>query len=416
MESLFVLSCLMVTPLTSIDDNATGDAAPFSALGVNAALCSVLESKIGITQCAPVQEKVIPLLLTRKNLIFTSETGTGKTLAYLLPLLSHILSKPLPPKSNIRLLTLAPTFELASQIKKNIALLMPEAKHALLIGSAPLKRQMETLKEKPVSVTGTPARILELIQLKKLKFAPDCALVLDEVDRLFSPELRDTVRDVVESCHSGESSAMQVVACSATINESAKKILTGWIGDTAFAQMPIQNILQDNIEHHALFSESREKLDTLRKYLAASQPKKALIFTSRLVDVEKIASFLRSKKYACAALHSKTEKTARKTAMDGFISGKYSILVTSDLASRGLDILNISHVIQLDLPQDADFFVHRAGRTGRLNAGLKKFDKNGINIVIGDEREMRRYAQLEKQLGIKVFPKELRGGAVESAG
>ena len=171
--------------------------------------------------------------------------------------------------------------------------------------------------------------------------------------------------------------------------------------------MPPEDVLRKRITHWAIYAENRDKIDTLRKFLAAENPTKALIFTSRADQVENIYNKLTYKKVVCAALHAKTDKQKRKAAIDRFRSGKEKILITSDLAARGLDIPEISHIIQMDFPQDEDFFIHRSGRTARA-------EKTGINVVIGDEWEMRHFAQLEKKLGITVYPKEVRDGKVTS--
>ena len=128
-----------------------------------------------------------------------------------------------------------------------------------------------------------------------------------------------------------------------------------------------------------------------------------LVFTSRADQVENIAQKLQYKKVDCMALHAKTDKKERKAAIDRFRNGKCRILITSDLASRGLDIPGITHIVQMDLPSNEDFFVHRSGRTARAG-------KSGINVVIGDEYEMRKYAALEKKFGLKVYPKMLYKG------
>ena len=161
----------------------------------------------------------------------------------------------------------------------------------------------------------------------------------------------------------------------------------------------IRNVF-GHITHYAIFAESRDKISTLKSLLLAENPEKALIFTSRADQVENIASKLQFKKIQCLSLHAKTDKKARKAAIDNFRNGKCKYLVTSDLASRGLDIQNVTHIIQMDLPSNEDFFVHRSGRTARAG-------KTGINIVIGDEYEMRKYASIEKKFKLTVYPKML---------
>ena len=163
-------------------------------------------------------------------------------------------------------------------------------------------------------------------------------------------------------------------------------------------------LLSGELDHHHA-KEIREKIDFLRKFLAAEKPATALVFTSRSDQVENIYKKLTYKHIECAALYAKADKQERKSAIDRFRSGKCKLLITSDLGARGLDIPDITHIIQLDLPEDDDFFIHRAGRTARAG-------KKGINVVIGDEFEMQRYASLEKKLGLTVYPKQIRNGKV----
>lgn len=341
-----------------------------------------------------VQDKIIPLIAQNKNVLFQSETGTGKTYAYLLPLINRLEQE--EDKTKLRILICAPTFELASQIN-SAAKKITDRKTALLIGGAPIKRQIEILKEKPQIITGTAARLVELIRLKKLKTNDLYAIIFDECDRLVKKEaFEDT-----DALRQSVSKECQIIGCSATINKSSRIFFAG----TENVVMPQEDILTKNISHWAIYAENREKIDFLRKFIAAENPGKALIFTSRADQVENIYQKLTYKHVDCMALHAKADKQLRKSAIDKFRSGKCKILITSDLGARGLDIPNITHVIQMDLPDDEDFFVHRSGRTARAG-------KQGINVVIGDEYEMRKYAALEKKLGIIVYPKQLHNGKV----
>ncbi len=181
--------------------------------------------------------------------------------------------------------------------------------------------------------------------------------------------------------------------------------MKGLLDGAEFLETDEQEILRDRISHWAIFSESRSKNQTLVSFLAAAKPKKTLVFTGRSNEAEKVTSILQRKKIAAAALFSGMDKKDRKDAMERFRSGKAAVLVSSDLAARGLDIPGISHVIALDVSEDRDVYIHRAGRTGRAG-------KKGIMVSIGDEAEMRRLAALEKKLGIAVYPKELYGGKV----
>lgn len=355
--------------------------------------------QLSFTTPTKVQEQVIPAVSAKKNIVFQSETGTGKTFAYLLPLLQRIMennAETSPNERPVLVIICAPTFELASQIKQT-AMAVSDIKTALFIGGAPIKRQLETLKEKPQIVIGTPARLLELIRLKKLKTQHIFAIVFDEVDRLVKKELHDESRSLVLSMPEN----VQKIACTATVDSNTKKFFS----DCEQILLPAENVLTKNITHWAIYAENRDKIETLRKLIIAENPAKALVFTSRADQVENIYSKLKYKKIECTALHAKTDKQLRKAAIDRFKSGKIKILITSDLSARGLDIQNVTHIIQMDLPDDTDFFIHRAGRTARAG-------KKGINVLIGDEYEMRNYALLEKKLGITVYPKELRAGKV----
>lgn len=433
----------------------------FSDFGIGEEIIQRL-SAAGITSPTAVQQKIIPLVAEGKNLMFQSETGTGKTFAYLLPILQRLCDN--PKSSNpVRVLVASPTYELASQIKAQVRL-VSDVKCALCIGGAPISRQVEFLKEKPQIVIGGPARLLELIHLKKLKADAVETLVLDEADRLLSPELRNDTEGLLERLPR----RVQLIGNSATVSDYTRKVLqnardaidraseekapaesgkasgskdsAGKIstdmaangnkdagakdsGNTPadqnpadrkqaasaieFVTLPTEDVLRKRITHVAIFAERRDKIDTLRSFINAVKPKKLLVFTAKSDQIENIASKLRYRKLECEALSAKIGKQERKSAIDRFRSGKVTILVTTDLASRGLDIPDVTHVVQLDLPQTADFFIHRAGRTARAG-------KTGMNCVIGDAYEMQDFAKLEKKLGLKVYPKILYKGKLTS--
>lgn len=433
----------------------------FSDFGIGEEIIQRL-SAAGITSPTAVQQKIMPLVAEGKNLMFQSETGTGKTFAYLLPILQRLCDN--PKSSNpVRVLVASPTYELASQIKAQVRL-VSDVKCALCIGGAPISRQVELLKEKPQIVIGGPARLLELIHLKKLKADAVETLVLDEADRLLSPELRNDTEGLLERLPR----RVQLIGNSATVSDYTRKVLqnardaidraseekapaergkasgskdsAGKIstdmaangnkdagakdsGNTPadqnpadrkqaasaieFVTLPTEDVLKKRITHMAIFAERRDKIDTLRSFINAVKPKKLLVFTAKSDQIENIASKLRYRKLECEALSAKIGKQERKSAIDRFRSGKVTILVTTDLASRGLDIPDVTHVVQLDLPQTADFFIHRAGRTARAG-------KTGMNCVIGDAYEMQDFAKLEKKLGLKVYPKILYKGKLTS--
>lgn len=370
----------------------------FAAAGITDATLLARLAAVGITTPTAVQTQAMPVIASGVSVAFQSETGTGKTLAYLLPLVQQLHTAGAEGGSGVRLVIAAPTHELAAQIKTQVQL-VTDLKATLLIGSAPLKRQMDALKEKPAVVIGGAARLLELYHLKKLRLTGVHALVLDEVDRLLAPELRDDTTRLVRTLKN-----TQLIANSATVSKKGVALLGDLHGaalETLF--LPPEDVLKKRITHIALLAEQREKIDLLRRLLSAEHPMKALVFTSRLDQVANITAKLKYRNISCAGLHAKLDKQERKRIVDRFRSGACAVLITSDLASRGLDIPNITHIIQMDVPATDDFFVHRAGRTARAG-------RTGSNVVLGDAYELQRLAAMEKRLGIIVRPRMLYRG------
>lgn len=386
----------------------------FSNLGLDSLFDRIL-NELKIQEPTKVQESAIPEILslsTKKDnksklLIMESATGTGKTLAYLLPILEVIRNEDL---GNPLVLICLPTKELASQIKTHLDLVTSKfkkpLKSVLLLGEAPMKRQIERLKEKPFFVIGTVGRILELIHLKKLKTESLDFLVLDEVDRLFSKEMREETETLGKFLPEN----LMTIAVSATLNRNLEEKLIDFLEidreNLKEVRLPAEEILKKKITHWAFYAQRRDKIPLLRSILHVLNPEKALVFTGESGQVQNIVSQLLYKKIpGVAGINAKMDKFTKQEILRDYKKGKIKILVTSDLSARGLDIPDITHVIQMDIPQSQDFFIHRAGRTGRAG-------KTGMNILIGDRGEMFRLKNFEKNLGITIFPKMLYGGSV----
>jgi superfamily II DNA/RNA helicase len=371
----------------------------------------------GIRTPQEIQRRAIPPLRAGENLLFRAPTGTGKTFAYLLPLLERLFAgdgEPEGPRRGAgpRLLICAPTYELCSQIKAEADFLLRDwspgpgragPRAGLFIGSAALGRQIETLKkERPGVAVGNPGRLLQLERMGQLRLRGLGALVLDEGDRLVADELRGETEELVRLLPGERQSA----ACSATLSAKSRERLLPLLGSPcAVLEAGGEEVVRKFIEHWAFFCEGRRKITLLRSFLAAAKPKKALVFTGRGGDAGKVVSQLQYHHIPALALHGDLDKKARRAAAEAFRSGKVSILVSSDLAARGLDFPGLSHIVALDVPDNGEAYIHRAGRTGRAG-------KRGIMVSIGDEGEMRRLAALEKRLGITVYPKELHGGRI----
>lgn len=384
----------------------------FSDLSVHPLLVSHLAGR-AVTTPTKVQTQVIPIIASGSNVFFRSETGTGKTFCYLLPGITRYLNE--EDRSSPWMMVIAPTHELASQIKSEAGELTKaagiEGGAGLCIGGAPLKRQIELLKSKPAVIVGGPARLLELIRMKKLHASRIRMVVMDETDRMLAPEMRDLLSELLSVLPR----EAQYAACSATLGKYHSNLLASMLPknvdgserSVVSVNLPPEDVLKRQITHWAFYCEGRDKIENLRKFLVAENPGKALVFTSIVGQVEHIASRLHHMKVECAGLHAKLDKVGRKKAIDDFKAGRIKVLVTSDLASRGLDIPDITHVIQLDVNENEDFFIHRAGRTARAG-------KSGINAVFGDEVELRKLARVEKRLGIVIYPKVLWGGVVRA--
>ncbi|MDR3139804.1 MAG: DEAD/DEAH box helicase [Treponema sp.] len=391
------------------------EAKGFAELGIDPFFTARLGER-DIRVPTEIQKRVIPRLLAGENLIFRSATGTGKTFAYLLPLVQAFLSSPVTgeerpdggekPGAWPRVLVCAPTYELCSQIKHEADFLLSglaPLKAGLIIGSANMDRQIEGLKrDKPELIVGNPGRLLRIARMGKLKLGRIRALVLDEGDRLVSDELLEETRQLADALGQDRLS----LACSATMAPKSRERLLPLLGGRAGNEETADTeILRERICHWALYSEERRKIGILRSFIAAAGVKKALVFISRGDQVLNIVSQLQYHHISAAGLYRDMDKQKRKAALENFRAGRIGLLVSSDLAARGLDIPGISHVIALDTGEDPQAYQHRAGRTGRAG-------RQGIMVSIGDEEELRRLARLEKKLGITVYPKVLYGGQV----
>ena len=411
----------------------------FNELGVDTFLTEKLKER-SIVKPTAIQNLVIPALLAGKSVVFRSATGTGKTFAYLLPLLQRLGALETGASQAPAIVICAPTLELCSQIKAEVDFLTgkgaeksdtgahgtgvkPEVQlqpqSLLLIGSVRLDKQIESLKKiRPAIVVGNPGRLLVLAKMGKLRLQNLRFLVMDEADRLTVQESFEETKEflaiIERSISRSNNNNLCLVACSATVSEKTRAQLGPLFESAEIVESSDHEILRERIEHWALFSEKRRKVQSLRSLLSALKGKKsrvkALVFTSRSDEADKILSQLQYHSISAAGLFGKVNKKPmtsmeRKAALDSFREGRVEALVSTDLAARGLDIPGITHVIALDVPSDGEVYIHRCGRTGRAG-------KRGIMITIGDETQLRLLASMEKRLKIRIQPKELYGGRV----
>jgi len=372
----------------------------FSALGITKQYETLLREK-NIHEPTPVQEQAIPAALDGRNIFAQSPTGTGKTLAYLLPILARLDVT----DYSVQAVILAPTQELSMQIFRIANELLRKSDSELqavsLIGSTNISRQIEKLKAKPQLVVGSAGRILELTIKKKLRLQDVRCVVLDEADRLLDEQQEDDVKKVLLQLPEG----CQYMMFSATLTRKtwhkADEI-------APFVHIAIKDApdARESVHHWYFISEFRDKIETLRKLFYALEIKRALVFVNRGDAVESLTEKLKYHKLKAAALSSGSNKMLRQKAIEDFSKGDVQLLLATDLAARGLDIAGIDYIINFDVAEDDTAYLHRAGRTAR--AGAK-----GTVITLADKREIPKLVELGKKLHLKLTAKKLRCGKVE---
>ena len=371
----------------------------FAELGIPAPLIEGL-AKQQISEPTPIQVAAIPVLLAGRDAYLNAETGTGKTLAYLLPLFTRVDINPGTPQ----LVVLAPTHELAIQIQRQCGELAVNStwpvRSVLLIGGTAVDRQLEKLKKKPQVVIGSPGRIRELIDIGKLKIKGIKAIVIDEADKLLVKDSLPAVRAIVQALPRER----QLIFASATEQPESASVLEKLAPGLLMLRVAASPV-NERIEHLYIVCEARDKPEVLRKLLHALTPERAMVFVHRNETAQRLADYLDHHKIQVADLHASFDKLDRKEAMDSFRSGAARVMIASDVAARGLDIAGVTHIINIDPPTESKAYLHRVGRTAR--AGAK-----GVAVSLMTEDEVRLVNRYETELGITIRRVRLREGQV----
>lgn len=364
------------------------------------ALRKALEAAFEITEPMPVQEASYPLIAAGKNVVLQSRTGSGKTLAYLLP----FLAKMTPGESGNRLLVVAPTQELAVQIANIIRAINAKLEGgysiALCSGGANINHQIDKLKGRPAIIVGTPGRLLELFDRRKINGQTIEAVIFDEVDAIIAQEKGSLMKHIQKKLLK----SVQVVAVSASISMEAQQLLRGAIENAEFLIANEEAALNPNIGHFILRCEARKKFDNLRRAIAAMDGK-TLVFINGDDEITHLQDRLAYHHTEAWALSADMKKLDRQHALESFRKCVQGVLISSDLSARGLDIDDIDQVINMDFPHDPLTYVHRVGRTGRGNA-----EGAALSFVSdSDEAAIRIY---KRDLGIEFTEVHFAGGAV----
>ncbi|MDP3487922.1 MAG: DEAD/DEAH box helicase [Bacillota bacterium] len=375
----------------------------FSSLNMHPSLATALQ-KEGIVTPTEVQRRVIPEALKNKDLVVQSETGTGKTLAYLLPLFEKID----PAKKEMQAIILAPTHELAIQVLRQIERLSENSEvkpsSTSAIGNVNIERQIDRLKEKPNIIVGSPGRILELIKRTKISSHTIKTIIIDEADTLMDGNNIDILKAVVKSTQKDR----QLLMFSATITKQTEECAKEMMKEPEFIREMARASVPSTIEHIYFEAEERDKTEVLRKAIGVLKPVRAMVFIGDREETEVCTDNLKHHGLKVGGMHGHTDKMDRKKAMDDFRSGKIQVLVVSDLAARGLDIEGVTHIFNLNIPEKPKEYLHRVGRTGRKgNAGM------AISIVT--ERELQFIRVFEKDLKIEITAKDLYRGEMINA-
>ncbi|MFB5088466.1 DEAD/DEAH box helicase [Psychrobacillus sp. PGGUH221] len=330
----------------------------------------------------PIQTKLIPHMLDGSDIVAESPTGTGKTLAYVLP----ILQKVDPSKNHIQALVIVPSQELGMQIVEVFRewVAGTDITVAQLIGGANIQRQLDVLKKKPTIVVGTPGRLQELVKLKKLKMHEIKTIVLDEGDQLLSRENRTTVKGLIDA-----TVERQLVVTSATITEEIELVAERIMNNPVRIQVTAEEIpSKGEVIHSFVKTEVRDKTELLRK-LSHLEGMKGLAFVNSLDQVLMKDTKLSYRDAPIISLHSEMKKEERKKALDDFKNGKVNILIATDVAARGLDISGLTHVIHVDVPHSIEQYLHRSGRTGRAGN-----DGEVLTLLTyGDEKTYKKWTK-----------------------
>lgn len=316
--------------------------------------------RMGITTPTPIQEGAIPLVLQGKDLLASAQTGTGKTIAYTLPLLIRLIENP-----KIAALILAPTRELALQVQQTLEKILGNGrlKSALLIGGAPMMKQIRDLKHKPQLIVGTPGRIMDHLQRRTLHLNDCQFLVIDEADRMLDMGFEHQLDMIIKSLPKTRQTLMFSATLPPDIHQLSKRYLT----NPEHISIGTLNQAAPKIQQEVVHTKGSEKPSQLLKELEERKGS-IIIFVRTRKGADRLSKDLNQSGHQSNAIHGDLPQRRREKVLQSFRSNKSRILVATDVAARGLDIPHVMHVINYDLPECPEDYVHRIGRTGRAGA------------------------------------------------
>lgn len=360
----------------------------FSGLGLESFLIDALDV-LDIKTPTSIQTKAIPVILNQKqDVVALAKTGTGKTAGFGLPLLQGIDTQ----NNSIQAIVLAPTRELGQQIFKNLtdfSSKKPEISIASIVGGIPIKPQIERLKKDTHVVIATPGRLIDLLQREAIDISETSLLVLDEADEMIAV-LKEGLDTIIASLPKKRRTLLFTATMPGSIKQMVQNYLSKHVVDI---QADMETLGHQGIDHQYVVVKPIEKLEVLMHFLNTKEGQRGIIFCKTKAAVNKLAKKLAINKFSSGALHGSLTQGIRDRIMGQFREGHIDILIATDLAARGIDVKQISYVVQYHLPDTYDAYVHRSGRTAR--AGAK-----GLSLSVIQEEELADIPDLEQELSI----------------
>ena len=339
---------------------------PFSKLGLSDAMVQGVKA-MGYIEPTPIQLRAIPLILAGRDVIGSAQTGTGKTAAFALPILSKIDHH----EPATRVLILEPTRELAAQVETAMRdfCRFTDLRVAVLFGGVGYGYQMEMLRKGVDIIVATPGRLLDLIERGSCRLDKVQYLVLDEADRMLDMGFLPDVRRIVQKCPRERHSSL----FSATVPPAIETLIQWAMHDPETIEIGARRTPAETVKHVIYPVSDSQKSDLLLELLERVNYDSVIVFCRTKHGADRVAGLLKRNNHAVAVLHSNRTQREREQALEGFRGGKFEVLVATDIAARGLDIAEVSHVINYDVPQHPEDYIHRIGRTGRMEAAGDAF-------------------------------------------
>ena len=365
---------------------------PFDQLSLDARLVSGIRD-LGWQETRPVQTGVIPLAVAGHDVIACAETGTGKTAAFLVPILQRFVNEEAPQPPRTRALVLAPTRELAVQIEDQVQGLTyhTAVSSVAVFGGVPMTAQEQALKAGVDIVVATPGRLMDHMRHESIDFSGLEVLVLDEADRMLDMGFWPDVQRILAALPARR----QTLLFSATMPPQVLTLTQEFLHDPKLVLVGRHGGPARTISHAVQTVPSREKTEWLARWLREDAHGPVLVFCRTKIGAERLAQRLSSMGIRTASLHADRTQQQRMAAVEGFRTGAYPVLVATDVAARGLDIEGIAHVVNFEVPDTPEAYVHRVGRTGRA-------ESSGSALTLVAPEEVRALRALEKAVGVQL--------------